>query len=157
MNKSTMSTAFFVIIIDQIIKFTIVSNFKLYGSMEIIKNFFSLTYIKNTGAAWGLFQDNQILFAILGLLASIFIYLILVNGSKLNNLEEVSYGLLIGGIIGNAIDRVLRAGVIDYLDFNIFGYNFPIFNLADICIIVGLLLIILSIFGNGGKHATVKY
>src|SRR5574344_1550754 len=150
MNKSTMSTVFFVIIIDQIIKFTIVSNFNLYGSMEIIKNFFSLTYIKNTGAAWGLFQDNQILFAILGLLASIFIYLILVNGSKLNNLEEVSYGLLIGGIIGNAIDRVLRAGVIDYLDFNIFGYKFPIFNLADICIIVGLLLIILSIFGNGG-------
>ena len=69
----------------------------------------------------------------------------MIKGKDLNKYEEIIYGVLIGGIIGNLIDRVVHGSVIDYLDFNLFGYNFPVFNFADICIVISIILIIISI------------
>ena len=71
------------------------------------------------------------------------------NNVKLKNIDKIIYGILLGGIIGNLIDRVLYGYVIDYLSFNIFGYSFPIFNFADICIVLSMIgLIIWSCIGG---------
>ena len=74
---------------------------------------------------------------------------IIKNNVKLKNIDKIIYGVLLGGIIGNLIDRVLYGYVIDYLSFNIFGYSFPIFNFADICIVLSMIgLIIWSCIGG---------
>ena len=74
------------------------------------------------------------------------IYNIFIKGKKLNKLDNVVFGMLLGGIIGNLLDRIIYGYVIDFLDFNIFGYDFPIFNLADIVIVVsiGILLYLVA-------------
>lgn len=65
---------------------------------------------------------------------------------------QIIYGILLGGIIGNLIDRIIYGYVIDYLNFNIFGYNFPVFNFADICIVISIFIIIIEIL-KGDKNA----
>ena len=80
---------------------------------------------------------------LIGLAALIFIYFSFIHKKNLNKLEIVTYSLLVGGIIGNLIDRIVLGYVVDYLSFNIFGYMFPVFNLADIGIVISVFLIII--------------
>lgn len=81
------------------------------------------------------------------------IYLYFIKDKKLKKIEVITYSILIGGIIGNLIDRIVYGYVIDYLSFNIFGYHFPVFNLADICIVVSVfLMIMIEIKGSEEKH-----
>ena len=101
--------------------------------------------MQNTGAAFSILSSNTLLLILISVLALNLIYFFLIRGKQLNNFEEIIYGILIGGIIGNLIDRVVHGSVIDYLDFNLFGYNFPVFNFADICIVISIILIIISI------------
>ena len=79
------------------------------------------------------------------------LYFGFIKGKNLNTTSQISFGLLIGGIMGNLIDRVIHMQVIDYLDFNFFGFDFPVFNLADILIVVSMVLIIVQIF-KGEKN-----
>jgi len=128
------------IVIDQIIKFLIERY--LYGkSIDIIENIFSLTYLENNGAAWGIFSDNNwiLLIFVPVLIGIIGIYLYKNSNRKL---EKILGGLIVGGALGNYIDRLFRGYVIDFLDFKVW----PIFNFADVCIVIGcILFIIISI------------
>ena len=134
-------------LIDQVIK-----NLLIDGShIQVIQNFFSITWVENTGAAFSIFSSNTLFLILVGILSLNLIYWFLIKDKKLSKFEYITYGVLIGGIIGNLVDRVVHGYVIDYLDFNIFGYNFPVFNFADICIVVSIVLIIISIF-KGDKH-----
>lgn len=128
--------------IDQLIKNIIINFLSIGESINIINNFFSITYVRNTGAAFSILESNTILLIIISVLVLIFIFKY-ISKDNLSNLEYVLYGVLSGGICGNLFDRVVYKSVIDYLDFNIFGYNFPIFNFADILIVVSMFLIIL--------------
>lgn len=113
-------------------------------SIALIKNFFSITYAKNTGVAFSFLEGNVPLIIII---TSIIILLILkyIKETVQNKYEIICYGLIIGGAIGNLIDRIIYGYVIDFLDFNLFGYPFPIFNIADTAIVIGIFsLIILS-------------
>lgn len=139
------------ILIDQITKLIITSNFKLNESISLIDNFFSLTYVRNEGAAWSIFSGNRLFLILIGILAIILIYQFLIKNKQLKKLEIFTYGLLLGGIVGNLIDRVVLGYVIDFLDFLIFKYNFPVFNLADTFIVVSVFLIIIDIV-RGEAH-----
>ena len=139
------------ILIDFIVKIIVNSNMSVYDSIIIIPNFFSITYVRNIGAAFSIMENSRILFIIIGFVALILIYKYLIMNKVLNKYLMISYSMLIGGIIGNMIDRIIYGYVIDYLSFNIFGYNAPIFNLADTFIVVSIIMLLL--YEVGGSHA----
>ena len=135
--KRIISYSFIFVLIDQIIK-VVVSNMK--NNIVIIKNFFSLTYVENTGAAFSILESKRIFLIIIAIGALYLIYKFLIKDKKLTTPETLIYSLLIGGIVGNLIDRIIYGYVIDYLEFILFNHYMPIFNFADICIVIGTIL-----------------
>lgn len=128
-----------IIIVDQLSKVLIINK-----NISIIPNFLNLTYTKNLGGAFG-FGKQQIIFLLSVILTiGIVIYLIK-NKSKITN--YIPFILIISGSIGNLIDRIFRGYVIDFIDVNIF--NFPNFNIADICIVIGVIWLIINIIKKG--------
>lgn len=144
MYKKLTIYTIILILIDQIIKIVVNSSLKLYESITIIKNIFNITYVQNKGAAWSILAGNRFLLISIAIIALFLIFIFFIKDNKLSKLEIIFYSLLISGIVGNLIDRIIYGYVIDYLDFNIFGYGFPIFNFADICIVVSVILIIIK-------------
>ena len=143
--KKILVISFICTLVDQVIKNVLISVLSVGSSISVIDGFFSITILQNTGADFSILSSNTLLLILISVLALNLIYFFLIRGKQLNNFEEIIYGILIGGIIGNLIDRVVHGSVIDYLDFNLFGYNFPVFNFADICIVISIILIIISI------------
>ena len=140
-----------VLIIDQLSKYLIENN--LYGkSFDIIRNVFSLTYVENYGAAWGIFSDNNWIILILTPILVTFIILYLNKLSK-NKLEYIAGGLIIGGALGNYIDRIVRGYVVDFLDFKIW----PVFNIADIGIVVGCVVMIILFIWEGKNDGEIRF
>lgn len=131
-----------IIILDQLVKFLINSNISLEKEIFVIPNFFYLTNLLNTGGAFSIFEGNSI---ILGIIGIIFLLILVkyLNNKKLKPLEEISYGILIGGIISNLIDRIYLNGVRDYIGLKFGNYYYPVFNIADIGIVIGIILIII--------------
>lgn len=144
--KKIIGISFICILIDQIIKLIISININVADSINIIKNFFRITYLQNTGAAFSIFSGNRIFLILITLVALLLIYFILIKGKEITKTETICYGLLIGGIIGNLIDRVRIGYVIDYLDFNFGSYHYPVFNFADICIVVSAIILLIISF-----------
>ena len=144
--KKIFSISFICILIDQIIKFIITINLNFTESINIIKNFFRITYLQNNGAAFSILSGNIIFLILMTLLSLILIYFILIKNKRINNIESICYGSLIGGIIGNLIDRIRLGYVIDYLDFNFGNYQYPVFNFAYILIVLSAItLLIISL------------
>ena len=117
---------------------------KLNTSIDIIPKFFSILYVQNTGAAFSILEDNTILLIIISALFVVILDRYIKKEEHFTKLGVISLGMIMGGIFGNLIDRILRHSVIDYLSFTVLKYNFPVFNLADIGITVGVGLYILS-------------
>jgi len=113
--------------------------------IEIIPNFFYIIEVKNTGGAWGIFSGNVPFLALISFFVVILLYLFIINEKKLTKLSIVYYGFLLGGIIGNLIDRLINGYVTDFFNFFIFGYDYPVFNIADILIVVGIGLMIIDV------------
>ena len=135
--------AFCFLFIDQLIKFVIISLLNVGEGIVIIKNFFSITLLHNTGAAFSILRSNTLFLIIISLMAIVLIYLFFIKDKEMDKLDVWLYGMLLGGILGNLGDRIFRGYVVDYLDFNIF--NFPVFNLADSFIVISVILIIISL------------
>ena len=137
-----------VIVIDQITKLYIAHNFNLHESVRVIPDFFNLTYIRNTGAAFGLLskapESFRIpFFIIIPLLALTVIVLVFKKTHETELLMITSLSLILGGAVGNFIDRLRFNYVIDFLDFHWFyKYHWPAFNVADSAIVVGVGLLI---------------
>ena len=128
------------IFIDQISKLLVMSFLK--DEIVFINNFFSFLFVKNYGAAFGLFGGNVLL--LIAITCALICYLIYDIKIHINDkLNVICSSLILSGAIGNLIDRIIYGYVIDFLDFNIFGYDYPIFNLADSFIFVGVMLIII--------------
>lgn len=134
------------IIIDQLSKIIIVNNLTNNKSIEVIKSFFYLTYTNNKGAAFSILTGRRILL----ILVAVIVIGVLIYYARKNKIEgkvnKIALSLVIGGSIGNLIDRILRGAVVDFIDVKIFGYNFPIFNLADTFIVIGVFLLIIEMF-----------
>lgn len=130
--------------IDQIAKLLVVNLLTKTDSIAIIKNFFYLTYINNDGAAFSILVGKRIFLILVAIIVIIMLIHYIKKNNIQNKLEIVSLALIIGGSLGNLMDRVVRGYVIDFLDFKIFNYNFPIFNLADTFIVIGVILLLLK-------------
>ena len=143
MKKKPYIIAFFFFLIDFLSKQLIIHLMNINDSFIVIKNFFYITYVKNTGAAWSILKDQRILLLIVTVIV-LFLINKFMNKETLNKTENITYGMIIGGIFGNLFDRIIYEGVIDFLDFRIFNYNYPIFNLADSFIVIGIILLIIN-------------
>ena len=150
-HKLLLMISLFLLQIDQLSKMFIKNNYP-FSSLknisgkgnEIIHNFFYITKLENTGAAWGSFSGNIILISVISIV--VFILLLrFVLKEKLNTYRIIYYSMLFAGIIGNLIDRLFFGYVTDFLNFYIFSYDYPVFNIADIFIVVGVLLCLIDL------------
>lgn len=134
----TIYAAMTVVILDQLTKYMVTSFFDLGETLPLIPGIFHLTYIINPGAAFGIFPHQSAFF--LGIVVLLFVAFLWLRNKipKEPFYFPLAVGLLLGGAFGNAIDRVRIQGVIDFFDFRIW----PIFNVADIAVCVGVALII---------------
>lgn len=148
--KKILGLSFICVLLDQIIKF-FVMKLEFATSINVITNFFRITYLKNTGAAFSILTGNIYFLIFITLIALVLIYFFFIKDKELIKLEKISYGLLIGGIIGNLIDRVRLGYVVDYLDFNFGSYNYPVFNFADICIVMSVIILIIIMIKGSEK------
>lgn len=130
--------------IDRVIKIIITKTLKLNVKNKVINNFFYLTYCKNEGAAFSLFYGKSFLLILITFIFLYIIYKLIKSEKNLSKIKILNYSLLIGGILGNLIDRIFYGYVIDYLDFKIFNYNFAIFNFADLSIVLGVIFFLFS-------------
>lgn len=137
-----LSIAF--LIIDQFIKAVISTNMNLYDSFTLINNFLNITLVHNKGAAFGLFEGGRLLFIVIAIITLVLVSLFIKNSNYVSKLNVFVYSLLLGGVLGNLIDRIIYGYVIDYINFSFLNFNFPIFNFADICIVFSIILIIVS-------------
>ena len=142
-----------IIIVDQITKYMTVSMLMPINSVEIIKNFFSLTYVENRGAAFGTMMGGRWFFvALTVIVVAGGIYYSKIYNKNESKIASLALVLVAGGAIGNCIDRLFRGYVVDMLSFNFFGYSFPVFNFADICVVIGAVLLVVSLcFTKEGK------
>ena len=125
------------LVLDQLLKYWIRSNMTIGQSIPVISGIFHITYIENPGAAFGILANHRILFLLLTIaITGIMVYLYLSLRNK-KSLAALSLGLVISGAVGNFIDRFLRGTVTDMFDFQIW----PIFNIADICICIGIAIL----------------
>lgn len=139
--------------LDQYTKSIILNYFELYESKSIIDGFFSLTYVQNFGAGFSIMQNARTTFLIITPICLVgFTYLFIKSNDKLS---KTALLLMISGTIGNFIDRIVRIYVVDFLDFIIFGWDFPIFNVADIFLTIGVCLYIIALIKEE-KDAKIK-
>lgn len=141
---TTIIISIILLCIDQISKLLVVNLLTKTDSITIIKNFFYLTYINNDGAAFSILVGKRIFLILIAVLVIVMLIRYIKKNNIQNKLELVSISLIIGGSLGNLMDRVIRGYIIDFLDFKIFNYNFPIFNLADTFIVIGVFLLLLK-------------
>ena len=125
-------------------------------TVNIIDNFFSLTYVLNDGAAFSLFASRTYLLILIALICLFFIIYELKNNLD-DRVLSIGYSLVLTGLLGNFLDRLIDGYIIDYLSFKIFTYNFPIFNFADILIVVGIIIVMIKeILKERGKKYEVR-
>ncbi|MBQ1505570.1 MAG: signal peptidase II [Erysipelotrichales bacterium] len=130
----------FFVILDQFTKYIASVYLKGAGMVEVIKNFFYLHLVHNSGAAWSILEGQMWFFYILTVVMLGIFFMCLVKSDKKETWLRFAFVLIIAGTIGNFIDRLLFQQVTDFLDFYIFGYDFPVFNIADteLCIGAGI-------------------
>lgn len=142
MKKIDISLVIGIIALDQLTKYLVASSMALLQSIEIIPSLFSITHARNFGASWGLFQ-NQMSFLILVTFIALGVMLLWYSKLKSGwSFERLGLILMFAGAIGNLIDRLRLGYVVDFFDFLIFGFNFPIFNIADVALTCGVIALL---------------
>lgn len=136
-----------VVAIDQLTKMYITMNFRLHESFPIIKDIFHITYVRNTGAAFGIFRDANITFRTIFFLslppiAMLVIFFLLKASPDKDKIQNLALSLVFAGALGNYIDRIRFQYVIDFLDFHYKQvWSYPAFNVADMSIVTGVFLL----------------
>ncbi|MDP4093697.1 MAG: signal peptidase II [Bacillota bacterium] len=142
-------------VLDQALKFLVTKLIPFENSVTIIDRFFYITHWKNSGAAWGVFQNGRYIFIILTVLA-VLVMAIIINRSN-SRFLKFSLSLIIGGALGNLVDRVLHGYVTDFLQLKFWSYNFPVFNLADSMVVVGTILLAVYVLFMQKNARRFKY
>ena len=144
------------LVIDQVSKILVVKLIDINSSIELIKNFFYLTYTYNTGAAFSILTGQRLLLIFVAIVILIVIFNYLRKNKVEGKIDILAFSLIIGGSLGNLLDRIVRGYVVDFLDFKIYEYKFPIFNLADTFIVIGVFLLLITIIrkehNNDNRH-----
>jgi signal peptidase II len=132
------------LVLDQLTKYWVVQNFNLTETRPLVPGVFHLTYVTNTGAAFSLLTGKVDWLRWLSLAVSLGLMALAWFGPVLNTFEQMGYGLILGGALGNGIDRFVAGSVVDFLDFRLI--RFPIFNLADVFINIGIFCLLIASF-----------
>lgn len=143
MKKKYLILTFIFFIVDLVSKQVLSKVLELGKSIKVIKNFFYITLCHNDGAAFSILRDKQILLIIITVIALFFIYKYM-NKQDLSKYDSFAFSMITGGILGNLLDRIIYNYVIDFIDFKIFGYDFPVFNFADCFIVIGVFLLLIK-------------
>ena len=134
------------ILLDQVVKIIIRVTMEEGKNIPIIKGFFHIAHIENTGTAWGGLSNLSILLIILSIgILAFFIYMFKDVDFKNKKVFSISLVMVISGTIGNLIDRIFFQSVTDFLDFYIFGYDYPVFNIADILLVIGFAIFLIDL------------
>lgn len=142
MNVYFIISAVCVLVLDQITKYIVIQRIPINKSVKIIDDFFYITHVNNTGAAFGLFQDYTRVLTIISVIA-IFLIVLLKTILKINSaFYNISLGFILGGALGNLVDRYFVGRVTDFLNFTFFG---AVFNVADLFINIGFCLTIIIV------------
>ena len=139
-----LSLSIFIILIDQFTKYLVSYNYKLFINKDFL--LFKLDFVKNYGAAFNIFSGSRIFLSLISILFSILLIYLIFRKNTLNSFDLYSYSFILGGTIGNGIDRIYKGFVVDFINLNII--NFPVFNIADISINIGFIFLLYNIFKN---------
>ncbi|TFB23279.1 lipoprotein signal peptidase [Filobacillus milosensis] len=146
-----------IVFLDQLTKWTVTRSMDLYESIEVIPGFLSITSHRNSGAAWGILEGQMWLFYIVTVIViGVLIYYMNLYKDSYPGLM-IGFAFILGGAIGNFIDRILFQEVIDFIDVYIFNYDFPIFNIADSALTVGVVLFIVFMLIDEMKNKGKKF
>ena len=133
----------FIFLIDQFTKYLIINN-KIFINKDFL--LFKLDFVKNYGAAFNIFSGNRIFLSLISIFFSLILIYLILKKQNSNFLDLYSYSFILGGTLGNGLDRIVKGFVIDFINLNII--NFPVFNIADISINIGFILLLYNIFKN---------
>lgn len=162
--KWLLGLALLIFFLDQISKQWIIQNLPLGAyfpegtpgvrpgdeSITVIAGFFHIVHVRNTGAAWGLFEGMSQWLSLLGIVALVGIYFARKHLHLDLPVVQVSFGLLCGGILGNVVDRIRHGDVVDFLDFHFGNFTWPAFNIADSAICIGVAIYLICSFVRPG-------
>jgi len=132
-----LSLSIFIILIDQFTKYLMFYNYKKFIDKDFL--LFRLDFVKNYGAAFNIFSGNRIFLSCISIIFSILLTYLILSKNTINKYDLYSYSFILGGTIGNGMDRILKGFVIDFINLNII--NFPVFNIADISINIGFIFL----------------
>ena len=139
--------ATFVFFLDRLSKFLVLRGFEPNESRDVIKNIFAITLVQNTGAAFGIFKNQIFVFTAISALAVIFIIIYIRKKKEASFLSDLALALILGGALGNLADRLVFGYVVDFLDFKIW----PVFNVADSAITIGVFLLVINMLRRNVK------
>ena len=145
MKKVTLIVSIIALILDQITKIIIESMINLNNSITIIKKVLYLSPCHNYGVAWSMLNNQRWIIIIISLIA-LYVLFKFSKSFKNNTRNNIAFGLIIGGLAGNLIDRIILGYVRDFIDIIIIKYDYPVFNIADTAIVIGVILLVYAIF-----------
>jgi len=148
-NRLFWIVAAIAIALDQLTKYWVVQGMQLQETIPIWDKVFHFTYVLNTGAAFSLFSDSGGWLRWLSLIVSLGLMALALLGPPMIRWEQFGFGFILGGALGNGIDRFDSGAVVDFLDFRLI--RFPIFNLADVFINVGIACLLIAAFWQSGQ------
>ena len=139
-----LSLSIFIVLIDQFTKYLMFYNTKLFINKDFL--LFKLDLVKNYGAAFNIFSGSRVFLSLISIFFSVLLIYLIFRKNTLNRFDLYSYSFILGGTIGNGIDRIYKGFVVDFINLNII--NFPLFNIADISINIGFIFLLYNIFKN---------
>ena len=139
-----LSLSIFIVLIDQFTKYLMFYNKKLFINKDFL--LFKLDFVKNYGAAFNIFTGSRLFLSLVSIIFSILLIYLIFRKNTLNSFDLYSYSFILGGTVGNGVDRIYRGFVVDFINLNII--NFPVFNIADISINIGFIILLYNIFKN---------
>ena len=139
-----LSLSIFIVLIDQFTKYLIFYNNKLFINIDLL--LFKLDFVKNYGAAFNIFSGSRIFLSFISIIFSMILIYLILRKNTFKEIDLYSYSFILGGTIGNGIDRIFKGFVIDFINLNFI--NFPVFNIADISINIGFAFLFSSLFKN---------
>ena len=137
-----LSLSILIVLIDQFTKYLMSYNNKLFINKDFL--LFKLDFVKNYGAAFNIFSGSRIFLSFISIIFSILLIYLILWKNTLNSFDLYAYSFILGGTIGNGIDRIYKGFVVDFINLNII--NFPVFNIADISINIGFIFLLYNIF-----------
>ncbi|MCK4511418.1 signal peptidase II [bacterium] len=142
-----------IVVLDQITKAIVVHTMQMGSSINILGSVVRLTRTQNSGAAFGLFKDGRVAFIIVSAVASLAIILLRREIAKMRSREQMSFGLILGGAVGNLVDRVRVGAVVDFLDIGVGSVRWPAFNVADSAITIGVSILAFYLIFRADSHS----